>query len=124
MSLSAQLAIVALAASSENDDSALANCPAAGPRRLGAVQGDVMDASVLVMWVVSGGVVGWLANQIMTNRTFGTQGDLIIGAVGGLVGGLFFPALGFLLGGSLLGHIVNGVVGAVIAVFASRYVQK
>jgi len=83
-----------------------------------------MDASVLVMWVVSGGVVGWLANQIMTNRTFGTQGDLIIGAVGGLVGGLFFPALGFLLGGSLLGHIVNGVVGAVIAVFASRYVQK
>ena len=78
----------------------------------------------LTMWVVSGGVVGWLANQIMTNRTFGTQGDLIVGAVGGLVGGMLFPQIGFLLGGGLLGHIVNGVVGAVIAVFASRYVQK
>ena len=83
-----------------------------------------MDLSILVMWVGSGAIVGWLANQIMTDRSYGLQGDLIVGAAGGLVGGLFFPALGFLLGGGLLGHIVNGVVGAVIGVFASRYVKQ
>ena len=37
---------------------------------------------------------------------------------------VLFPQLGFLLGGGLLGHIVNGVVGAVIGVFASRYVKQ
>jgi uncharacterized membrane protein YeaQ/YmgE (transglycosylase-associated protein family) len=78
---------------------------------------------IALMWVLGGAVVGWLANQIMTNRSYGLQGDVVIGAVGGLVGGLLFPPLGFLLGGGLLGHIVNGVVGAVIGVFASRYVK-
>jgi uncharacterized membrane protein YeaQ/YmgE (transglycosylase-associated protein family) len=77
----------------------------------------------LIMWAGSGAVVGWLANQIMTDRSYGTQGDILVGAIGGLVGGLLFPQLGFLLGGGLLGHIVNGVVGAVIGVFASRYVK-
>jgi uncharacterized membrane protein YeaQ/YmgE (transglycosylase-associated protein family) len=39
------------------------------------------------------------------------------------VGGVLFPTLGYLLGGGLLGHIVNGVVGAVIGIFASRYIK-
>ena len=79
---------------------------------------------VVVVWLIVGAVVGWLANQIMTASGFGTQGDLIIGVVGGLMGGLLLPQLGLLLGGGLLGHIVNSVVGSVIAVFASRYVKK
>jgi len=77
----------------------------------------------LIMWAGSGAVIGWLASQIMTDRSYGTQGDVLVGAVGGLVGGVLFPTLGFLLGGGLLGHIVNGVVGAVIGVFASRYIK-
>jgi uncharacterized membrane protein YeaQ/YmgE (transglycosylase-associated protein family) len=79
---------------------------------------------IVLMWLIAGGVVGWLANQIMTKDSYGTQTDLIIGAVSGLIGGLLFPQLGFLLGGGYLGHIVNPAVGAVIGVFASRYVKK
>ena len=59
-------------------------------------------------------VGGWLApssagwpTRSWPTDSYGTQADLIIGAVGGLVGGLLFPQLGFLLGGGLLGHIVN-----------------
>lgn len=79
---------------------------------------------VILLWVIAGAIVGWLASQIMTKDSYGIQTDLIIGAVGGLVGGILFPQLGFLLGGGYLGHIVNPTVGAVIAVFASRYVKK
>jgi uncharacterized membrane protein YeaQ/YmgE (transglycosylase-associated protein family) len=79
---------------------------------------------VIVLWLFAGAVVGWLANQIMVKESYGQQTDLIIGTVGGLVGGVLFPQLGFLLGGGYLGHIVNPVVGAVIAVFASRFVKK
>jgi uncharacterized membrane protein YeaQ/YmgE (transglycosylase-associated protein family) len=79
---------------------------------------------VIVLWLFAGAVVGWLANQIMVKESYGQQTDLIIGTVGGLVGGVLFPQLGFLLGGGYLGHIVNPVVGAVIAIFASRFVKK
>ena len=66
---------------------------------------------VIVLWLFAGAVVGWLANQIMVKESYGQQTDLIIGTVGGLVGGVLFPQLGFLLGGGYLGHIVNPVVG-------------
>jgi len=79
---------------------------------------------VIILWLVAGAIVGWLANQIMTKDSYGMQTDLIIGAVGGLIGGVLFPQFGLLLGGGYLGHIVNPVIGAVIAVFASRYVKK
>ena len=79
---------------------------------------------VVLIWLIAGAIVGWLANQIMTKDSYGLQTDLIIGAVGGLVGGVLFPQLGFLLGGGYLGHIVNPAVGAVIATFAGRFVKK
>jgi uncharacterized membrane protein YeaQ/YmgE (transglycosylase-associated protein family) len=76
--------------------------------------------TILIIWLIVGATVGWLSSQIMTTGGFGTQGDIIVGTVGGLIGALLFPQLGFLLGGGFLGHIVNSAVGAVIAVFASR----
>jgi uncharacterized membrane protein YeaQ/YmgE (transglycosylase-associated protein family) len=81
---------------------------------------------VVLVWLIAGAIVGWLGNQIMTKNSFGAQNDVIIGAVGGLIGGVLFPQFGLLLGGSgsYLGHLVNAVIGAVIAVFASRYVKK
>lgn len=79
---------------------------------------------IVIVWLFVGAVVGWLASQIMTTGGFGMQGDIIIGVVGALIGGLLFPQLGFLLGGGTLGQIVNSVVGAVIAVFVSRMVKK
>jgi uncharacterized membrane protein YeaQ/YmgE (transglycosylase-associated protein family) len=79
---------------------------------------------IVLIWLLAGAVVGWLASQIMTKDSYGTQTDVLIGAASGLVGGLLFPQLGFLLGGGYLGHIVNPVVGAVIGIFASRYVKK
>lgn len=78
----------------------------------------------ILLWLIAGAIVGWLASQIMTKDSFGMQTDLIIGTVGGLVGGVLLPQLGFLLGGGYLGHIVNPVIGAVIATFASRFVKK
>jgi uncharacterized membrane protein YeaQ/YmgE (transglycosylase-associated protein family) len=86
-----------------------------------------MDASILVIWAVVGAVVGWLASQIMTKGGFGIQGDIMIGVAGGVLGGIVFPAFGFLLGGQqalLLGHIVNSALGAVIGTFAGRLVKQ
>jgi uncharacterized membrane protein YeaQ/YmgE (transglycosylase-associated protein family) len=78
---------------------------------------------ILVIWVGAAAVVGWLASQIMPAGGFGTQGDIIVGVVGGLIGALLLPQLGILLGGGFLGHLINPVVGAVVGIFASRYLK-
>ena len=74
-------------------------------------------------WVLAPSSAGW-PTKSWSKTVTAQQTDLIIGAVGGLVGGVLFPQFGFLLGGGYLGHIVNPVIGAVIAVFASRFVKK
>ena len=79
---------------------------------------------IVLIWLIAGAIVGWLANQIMTKDSYGLQTDLLIGAASGLVGGLLLPQLGILLGGGYLGHIVNPTIGAVIGTFAARFVKK
>lgn len=47
----------------------------------------------LIVWLVVGGVVGWLASIVM--RTDGQQGiflNIVVGIVGAFVGGLLFGA--------------------------------
>ncbi|WP_066799842.1 GlsB/YeaQ/YmgE family stress response membrane protein [Sphingomonas soli] len=47
----------------------------------------------LIVWLVVGGVVGWLASIVM--RTDGQQGiflNVIVGIVGAFIGGLLFGA--------------------------------
>ena len=60
-----------------------------------------MDLVGLIVWLVIGGVVGWLASLVM--RTDGQQGiilNVVVGIVGSLLGAvLLAPLLG---GGSLL----------------------
>jgi len=78
---------------------------------------------ILVVWVVAGATVGWLASQIMPTGGFGLQGDVIVGVVGGLIGALLFAQIGILSFLGPLGQIVNPVIGAVIGVFASRMLK-
>ena len=48
----------------------------------------------VVIWLIAGGVVGWVAGLIMRRRD-GVLLDIIIGIVGALVGGWFVaPLLG------------------------------
>ncbi len=69
----------------------------------------------LILWIVIGGVIGWLASIIM--RTDAQQGillNIIVGVVGAFVGGLIFS------GGSInnspltLTSFIVSLVGAVI----------
>jgi uncharacterized membrane protein YeaQ/YmgE (transglycosylase-associated protein family) len=86
-----------------------------------------MDATLLIIWAVVGAVIGWLASQIMTQGSYGIQGDLLIAVGAALVGGFLLPRLGIRLGGQsapLLVHIVNAAIGAVIGTFAGRLVKQ
>ena len=66
----------------------------------------------ILIWLVIGGVIGWLASLVM--RTDGQQGivlNIVVGIVGGVLGRWLFAVLGLAAFG-FLGQIVMIVVGA------------
>ncbi|ATE74005.1 GlsB/YeaQ/YmgE family stress response membrane protein [Lysobacter capsici] len=74
----------------------------------------------IIIWLVVGGVIGWIASMIM--RTDGQQGvflNIIVGIVGAFLGGWLGGVLGIGAGtinsGSFsLGGLVLSLVGAVV----------
>ena len=48
----------------------------------------------IVLWIVTGGVLGWVSYEILrTNRRQGLQVSIITGAVGGFSGGYFLAPM-------------------------------
>ncbi|MBL8863655.1 MAG: GlsB/YeaQ/YmgE family stress response membrane protein [Planctomycetes bacterium] len=70
----------------------------------------------LVYSILIGLGAGFLAGQLTKGRGFGWIGNLIVGALGALVGGFVFGLLGF-APGNLLGRLVSATVGAVLLLF-------
>jgi len=47
-----------------------------------------------IIWIIVGGVIGWLASLIMkTNSRQGTIADIVVGIVGAFLGGYFLSPL-------------------------------
>lgn len=68
-----------------------------------------MSITGIILWLVIGGIIGWLASLIM--RTDAQQGiilNIVVGIVGSLIAGFFFHPSGWLEGFlySLLGAII------------------
>jgi uncharacterized membrane protein YeaQ/YmgE (transglycosylase-associated protein family) len=69
----------------------------------------------LIVQVIVGGVIGWLASMVMkTNAQMGAIANVIVGIVGAGVGGWLAGQLG--LGGGPLMPWVMAVVGAVVLI--------
>lgn len=83
-----------------------------------------MDPITLLIWLAIGAIAGWLAGQIMGGGGFGLVGDIIIGIVGALLAGFLLPKIGLYIGGGLLGDILNAVIGACLLIFIIRLVKR
>ncbi|MEO8722293.1 MAG: GlsB/YeaQ/YmgE family stress response membrane protein [Sphingobium sp.] len=78
----------------------------------------------LILWLIIGGVVGWLASLIM--RTDGQQGiimNIVVGIVGAFLGGMIFS------GGTInqvltLNSFLVSLVGAVILLALVNLVRR
>ena len=83
-----------------------------------------MDVQSLIIWLIVGGVAGWLAGMVVKGGGFGLIGDIIVGIVGGLIAGWLLPQLGIAIGGGLLGAIINAFIGAVILLVIIRLIKR
>lgn len=68
----------------------------------------------LIIWLIVGGIAGWLAGLIVRGYGFGLLGNIVVGIVGALIAGWLLPQLGIVIGGGILSAIINAVIGAVI----------
>ena len=72
----------------------------------------------IILWLIVGGVVGWVARMIM--KTDGQQGiilNVVVGIVGAFIGGwLISPlvGLGTINSGFSVGSLVVSLIGAII----------
>lgn len=81
-----------------------------------------MDPVGLIIMLAVGAVAGWLAGQIMKRRGFGVIGNILVGVVGAVIAGHLLP-IGFLLPG-LLGSIANATIGALILLFVIGLIKR
>jgi uncharacterized membrane protein YeaQ/YmgE (transglycosylase-associated protein family) len=51
-------------------------------------------AGMVLIWIVIGGIAGWLASLVVRGGGLGIVGDVFIGIIGGLIGGIVLNALG------------------------------
>jgi uncharacterized membrane protein YeaQ/YmgE (transglycosylase-associated protein family) len=83
-----------------------------------------MDLVGLLVWLVVGGVVGWLASIVM--RTDAQQGiflNIIVGIVGAFIGGVLFG--GSINGGAItIGTFLVSLVGAIILLAIVNLVRR
>jgi uncharacterized membrane protein YeaQ/YmgE (transglycosylase-associated protein family) len=78
----------------------------------------------IIIWLIVGGVAGWLAGLIVKGYGFGLIGNIIVGIVGGLIAGWLLPRLGIAIGGGIVAEIINAVIGAVILLVIIGFIRR
>ena len=66
----------------------------------------------LIVSLIIGAVAGWLSGLIMKGEGFGLIGNIVVGMVGALVAGLLLPGFWPITG--ILGAIIHAAIGAII----------
>ena len=74
--------------------------------------------------ILIGMIAGWLAGQFMSGIGYGVIGDIIVGVVGALIGGLLFQNTGIMPGSGLIGSLIVATTGAIIFLYGLRMVKK
>jgi len=83
-----------------------------------------MTIESIIIWLVIGGVAGWLAGLIVKGFGFGLVGNIVVGIVGAFIAGWLLPRIGIVIGGGVIAAIINAVIGAVILLVVVGFIRK
>jgi uncharacterized membrane protein YeaQ/YmgE (transglycosylase-associated protein family) len=78
----------------------------------------------IIIWLVIGGVAGWLAGLLVRGYGFGVAGNIIVGIIGAVLAGWLLPLAGFVLIGGIVAEIINAIIGAVILLLITGLFKK
>jgi uncharacterized membrane protein YeaQ/YmgE (transglycosylase-associated protein family) len=78
----------------------------------------------LILYLIIGGLAGFLAGKALKGEGFGIIVDIIVGIVGGWLGSWLFGALQIAPIPGHVGELVTAFIGACILVYLSRLMKK
>lgn len=78
----------------------------------------------LVVWLIVGGLAGWLAGLLVRGGGFGVLVNVVIGIVGATVAGFILPRLGFGFASGMLGELIRATFGAVVVLVLLSLVPR
>ncbi len=81
-----------------------------------------MDPVAIIIMLVIGAVAGWLAGLIYTGAGFGLVGNIIVGILGAIIAGYLLP--GYLNFSGIGGQIISAAIGAIILLFLVSLVRR
>ena len=81
-----------------------------------------MDPVAILIMLVIGAVAGWLAGLVYSGAGFGLLGNIIVGILGAIIAGALLP--GFLHFPGIIGEIISAAIGAVILLFLVSLVSR
>jgi uncharacterized membrane protein YeaQ/YmgE (transglycosylase-associated protein family) len=82
-----------------------------------------ISSESLIVILFVGLVAGWLAGKIVRGTGFGIIGDILVGIAGALIASFLFPKLGIHLGTGLVSEIIYSAIGAVVLLLIVRLVR-
>ncbi len=83
-----------------------------------------MTIATLIVWLVIGGIAGWLAGLIVKGYGFGLVGNIVVGILGAFIAGWLLPRIGFVLVGGVIAGIIYAVIGAIILLVVIGLIRK
>ncbi len=83
-----------------------------------------MTVEALVIWLVIGGVAGWLAGVIVKGYGFGLLGNIVVGVLGSFLGGWLLSYFGVAIGGGIVSAIIGATIGAVALLLLLSLVRR
>jgi uncharacterized membrane protein YeaQ/YmgE (transglycosylase-associated protein family) len=78
----------------------------------------------LIIWLVIGGIAGWIAGNLVRGGGFGILGNVLLGIVGSIVAGVLLPRLGVVIGGGYVAEIVDAAIGAIIVLLIASLIRR
>ena len=83
-----------------------------------------MTLTGIIVWLIIGGIAGWLAGLLVKGGGFGLIGDIVVGVVGAFIGGWLAGVLGISIGSGFVASIITAVAGAVVLLVMLRLIRR
>jgi len=83
-----------------------------------------MDPAEIVIWLAIGAIAGWLASHLIRGGGYGLIGDILVGIIGAVIAGYLLPLLGIHLGAGFVRSVINAFIGACLLLTALRLVRR
>ncbi|WP_299427484.1 GlsB/YeaQ/YmgE family stress response membrane protein [uncultured Shimia sp.] len=74
--------------------------------------------------VIIGGLAGWLAGKLVRGGGFGLVGNVILGIGGAILANFALPFLGFSFGGGFISSVFQSMLGAAVVLVLIRMAKQ